>query len=130
VLARSLSADVFTLNTTTTSVENLSLDESNIAWSSDDEKFKQPSGFKSVRIDGDFPDSCSGGNMPSGCQNYTDPKTNQKYLYYYPQDSTVQYLYESYPDQISPIDGVTDEHFKVWMRPAALPRFRKLYGTW
>jgi hypothetical protein len=124
-----LPADVFTLNTTTSSVDNISLDESNIAWSSDDEKFKQPSGFKSKVVE-DFSGSCAENNMPSGCQDYTDPKTGKKYLYYYPQDSTVQYLYESYPNHISPIVGVTDEHFKVWMRPAALPRFRKLYGTW
>jgi hypothetical protein len=38
------------------------------------------------------------------------------------------YLYESYPDIISPIEGVTNEHFMVWMRIELLPSFRKLYG--
>lgn len=51
------------------------------------------------------------------------------YLYYYPEDDTTQYLYETYPDQISPITGVTDEHFINWMRVEILPTFRKLYGV-
>ena len=67
--------------------------------------------------------------MSSDCHTYTDPKTGVSYYYYYPDDSTVQYLHESYPEQISPIDGVTDEHFIVWMRVQSMPTFRKLYAT-
>ena len=39
-----------------------------------------------------------------------------------------QFLYETYPDIVNPIEGVLNEHFIVWMRTAGLPRFRKVYG--
>jgi hypothetical protein len=39
-----------------------------------------------------------------------------RWAYWYPSDDTIQYLYESYPDNISPIQGVENEHFMVWMR--------------
>ena len=105
------------------------MDESSIAWSSDAQKFVQPSGFKYTEVTS-FSHTCTDAavGLPAGCKTYTDPTTNQMYYFYYPNDDTVQYLYESYPQHISPIVGVTDEHFKVWMRPAALPQFRKLYG--
>lgn len=32
------------------------------------------------------------------------------------------------PQVISPVDGVADERFVAWMRTAALPTFRTLYG--
>ncbi len=72
--------------------------------------------------------SCATEGLPDDCKYYQDPATGTQYYFHYPNDDTVQYLYETYPNHISPIDGVTDQHFKVWMRPAALPQFRKLYG--
>lgn len=41
------------------------------------------------------------------------------------QQGDVEYITNKYP---SLSGGVEDEHFIVWMRPAALPTFRKLYG--
>jgi hypothetical protein len=119
----------------------LSLDESDISWPSDKDKFKQaqlhgcnaslPSlkllshfllqveGFKSAIV---FNQSvtCAEAGLPSGCKYYFDQSSNTGYRFYYPSDGSYQYLYETYPQQISPIDGVTDEHFKVWMRNAGL----------
>ena len=50
------------------------------------------------------------------------------YAYHYPYENSTQYLYETYPNVISPLEHVTNEHFVVWMRVATLPTFRKLYG--
>ena len=62
------------------------------------------------------------------CSFFNDTSDNTCYQYYYPEEANIKYLYESYPTVISPIKGVEDEHFMVWMRTAALPTFRKLYG--
>lgn len=73
--------------------------------------------------------NCKSVNLTEGCKGYYDSTTKTAYAFYYPNDDTTQYLYETYPGQISPIDGVTDEHFMVWMKPSILPSFRKLYGS-
>lgn len=105
----------------------LTLDDSDIHWPSDSDKFKQPDGFQYKKVNSATSD-CTGNGLPSGCSYYRDSTSGQQYLYYYPDNNSTQYLYETYPGLISPIDGVTDQHFQVWMRTSPLPHFRKLYG--
>ena len=112
------------------SLHHKNMDESNIAWPSDSDKFKQPDGFISVPDPDGKP--CEDLGLPSDCQ--AARYNGEDYKFYYPDPSNVQYLYETYSDPppgeggISPIVGVTDEHFMVWFRTAARPNFRKLYG--
>jgi len=127
LIANSLFTDIITLDTNST----ITLDSSDISWETDDGKYKQPDGFVKGKVS-DYPQkTCSqalGVNDEAGCKTYKDPTSGENYYFYYPRWAETQYLYETYPDQISPLDGVDDKHFRVWMRPAALPQFRKLYG--
>lgn len=129
-------ADQFSLISTSSIPSSLFLDETNIALPSDKASlYLQVSGFSSAPANCtvssiSLPSSaeCSAAGLSSGCKCYKEESTGSTYLFYYPNDATTQYLYESYPDQISPLDGVTDEHFIVWMRTSSMPTFRKLYG--
>lgn len=105
---------------------NCKMDEKDIAWESDFEKFKQPDGFEKFRQrDATSCDSNTCDAEMSGCAM----DGNDVFCYKYPDDDDTIYLHEKFRNAISPLDGVTDEHFMVWMRTAALPTFRKLYGV-
>lgn len=55
-------------------------------------------------------------------------RAGEKTVFVYPDPAQTQYLYETFPEVVSPLVGVKSERFAVWMKIAALPRFRKLYG--
>ena len=82
-------------------------------------------GFKSAQDDG-RPCNITLGVPSSQCK--TTIYNNQRWHYHYPSEDKYQFLYESYPEVINPIEGATSELFIVWMRTAGLPNFRKLYG--
>lgn len=106
--------------------------EEGIAWQSDIEYlFAQPDDFRYTECPA-CDASCCERPTWSCTEPYkeVDPVTGNMtcYSYFYPQDDTTQYLHETYPDIVSPLEGVTNEHFIVWMRVATQPTFRKLYG--
>jgi len=108
----------------------LEMIETGIAWQSDIEyMFAQPNGFDYIECPPDACDEscCQAQDWCTESKNYTDTEGNC-YRFFYPEDDTTQYLYETYPQIISPIEGVLNEHFIVWMRIATQPTFRKLYG--
>jgi hypothetical protein len=108
----------------------LEMVEKGIAWSSDIEyMYKQPDGFNFSECPVDQCDStCCEGDDSSCVEPYYDTVEKKCYRYFYPLANETQYLHQTYPDIISPIEGVTNEHFIVWMRVATQPSFRKLYG--
>lgn len=132
LIANTFFNDKFTLlpGAKSASGEPLIMHEHGIAWSSDIEyMFKQPDGFNSSECpEGMCNASCCGIDPTWSCKEPHVDKDGTCWRYTYPNDDTTQYLYETYPDIISPLEGVMNEHFIVWMRVATLPRFMKLYG--
>jgi hypothetical protein len=127
--------DVIKLNPGSLSLlqDELVMLEEGIAWSSDLQyMFKQPDGFRFAKCqDQNACSTCCQDEVDQewSCKTpYFDPINGTCYAYFYPYDNTTQYLYETYPNVINPIQGVTNEHFIVWMRVATVPTFRKLYG--
>ncbi|KAG7355634.1 CDC50/LEM3 family protein [Nitzschia inconspicua] len=108
---------------------NLTMVEEGIAWTSDLEyRFKMPNGFQKQECPEDGCDASCCTDLGWSCREPAIGKDGLCYAYDYPEDDTTQYLYETYPNIISPLEHVTNEHFVVWMRVATRPKFRKLYG--
>jgi len=127
LIANTFFNDVINLTSGTSSDDRkLIMLEDGIAWQSDiDYMYKQPDGFNYEECEACDSTCCEGEQW--SCE--TPARDSGKcYSYFYPNDNTTQYLHETYPMVINPIEGVLNEHFIVWMRVAALPNFRKLYG--
>mmetsp|Transcript_23207 Transcript_23207/g.69513 ORF Transcript_23207/g.69513 Transcript_23207/m.69513 type:complete len:380 (-) Transcript_23207:31-1170(-) len=145
VLANSMFNDVIALAN-----DDVHMRENHIAWPSDlHKKFKQPNGFDWATTSDDVSGClgadgftcsdaiCDAAGVPSGCMGYVCKggdfddhhcAPGQDAVYFYRSSDEYQFLYQTFPDIVSPILGVKNEHFVVWMRAAGLPDFRKLYG--
>jgi hypothetical protein len=153
LIANSLFNDVILVNT-----PGLSMQYDGTAWATDENKYHQPEGFEyqeddsgkalgcytrgkdtlrggaaacaDCTINGAFYDKCKAYQCTPAPElsKYYGCSPGKYYLFVYPEPHATQYLYESFPEVATPMMGVETNRFQVWMRVAALPKFRKLYG--
>jgi len=134
LIANTFFNDRFTLIDTESSVDKdgsqLVMQEEGIAWGSDLQyRFKMPDGYQQELCPDELCNATCCEDYGFSCETPAiSPKDGLCYAYDYPEQETTQYLYQTYPGIISPLEHVTNEHFVVWMRVAAMPNFRKLYG--
>lgn len=111
----------------------LEMSEEGIAWQSDlEHKYSMPDGFQARECptleECNGSSTCCQDNGFSCDKPALSKKDGKCYAYDYPEADTTRYLYQTYPDMISPLEHVRNEHFVVWMRLETRPKFRKLYG--
>lgn len=138
LIANTFFNDKFTLMDTAGAVDDqgnkLVMNEEGIAWESDlKHRFDMPDGYQQKLCEVNKCDLSCCQDLGFSCSSTGGPAIDPKnaslcYAYDYPEQSTTQYLYQTYPSVISPLEHVNNEHFVVWMRVAATPNFRKLYG--
>lgn len=140
LIANSLFNDIISL-------EGKTMRENDIAWKSDlQKKFKQPNKFEWAKTDLDVSscyksecpeETCQYAAISTPCFGYVcrggdydagKCESGDHVVYYYKGSKDYQFLYQTFPDIVSPIVGVKNEHFVVWMQIAGLSTFRKLYG--
>ena len=73
-------------------------------------------------------EACFGYVCAGGAKDAEKCAAGDEVVFTYEDHDKYQYLYETFPQVISPLVGVNSERFAVWMTLAALNPFRKLYG--
>jgi len=79
-------------------------------------------------IESKFYDDCYGYVCQGSYYDEFKCVSGELVVYHYDRLDKWQYLFQTFPQTISPLVGPNSEHFAVWIRVHALPRFRKLYG--
>lgn len=112
------------------SPSELRMTTSSIALEATKRKFSQPRGFASTKALGSgnysvlscFQSSNSAcpnsvcahwlGDGHEGCKGWLDVKAEKYWVFYYPLDNYTTYLYENFPEVVSPLEGQFITYFK------------------